>query len=270
MGRNRDFDDDEFSFDDEFEGGDLRSDAGGDADEFGFDDELGGLGEEEFGEFELPGEGEEFAFEEEQVAERPRTSRTFILLAAAMIILFVVGLIAVLILATRPPTLSQSALAATTVVAQNMTQEFFATQTAIANATFSFGQTQTALVPPTPTPTLTPTPTETPTQPVAPPTLNPTDVAATQVIEGLTQTAIASAQVTQVTPTVPVTRGPLTAEDVAMTATALAGLFLITPTAEIGTPIGGGTPVPTAAILPETGLIDDLVAGAAQGLARWS
>jgi hypothetical protein len=112
MGRNRDFDDDDFNFDDDFSfdddnGDQLRGGVGGDEDDLGdftFDDDLGTT--DDFEDIELGDEGGDFTFDEDEelVAEEDaggRSNRTFILLAGVMIVLFLAGLVAVIILATR-------------------------------------------------------------------------------------------------------------------------------------------------------------------------
>lgn len=96
---NRDdfFDDDLFGDDEEFE-----DDLGGD-DDFSFDDDEDFAFDDDEGidSFDDIGGDEDF-FEDEEVVERTGPSRTFIILAGMMILLMVVGLIVVLILATRP------------------------------------------------------------------------------------------------------------------------------------------------------------------------
>src|SRR5262245_4452825 len=69
--------------------------------------------------------------EEEQ--ER-RGNRTFVLLAVVMVILFVLGLLAVLFLATRPTGPNDAEKTATAVVAYNNTQQSFLDMTNTANA----------------------------------------------------------------------------------------------------------------------------------------
>jgi uncharacterized protein YraI/uncharacterized membrane protein YeaQ/YmgE (transglycosylase-associated protein family) len=159
-----DFDNfDDFTFDDD--NADLRSDVGGS--DFGsdlgsdfntaFDDELGEFDQDmdELDEFDEL--GDEFGFDEDEVEESSGPSRTFIMLAGAMIVLFIVSLIVVVVLATRPTGPSNTQMTASAVVAINSTRQVEATATAFANATLFAEQTIQAAA--SPTPTIPPAPT---------------------------------------------------------------------------------------------------------------
>ncbi len=247
-------DNDDFSFDD-FNGDD-------NGDDFRFDDELTP---------DLPPEDEGFGFEdrdmptlEEEGEEDQGLNRTFIIIATLMIILFVVGLAAVLFLVNReqPPTPNQ--LTATAIVEANATTAALLAASQTAAVEIAFAQTQTAAVPPTatPLPTVTPIPTDTPT-----PTVD-----ATQAFQNalLTQTAREATQTAEFLLTPP-TRPPLGQSDVALTATALA--LIINPPPTLGGGVASPTPEglrPTPGIgptaLPDTGLFDDLASSGAGGL----
>jgi hypothetical protein len=197
------------------------------------------------------------------------TNRTFVILAAVMILLFVAGLAAVLFLATREQPLTENQMTATFIVAFNATQAEFGNQTATAGAQLVLTQTAQALVPPTATATLVPT--DTPTEPPTP-TQDETQVAANAILTQQAQLATQQALETETAltqiasvPTLPT----LDTNDVALTATALAILLApgqgggeATPTQEggvvptVGTP---GKPLPTA--MPQTGFFDDVAAG---------
>src|SRR5262245_37424784 len=87
----------------------------------------GGLDEnEEFPDVGTDDEEMPSLAEEEQ---EQRGSRTFVLLAAVMVILFVLGLLAVLFLATRTTGPNDAEKTATYVVAYNATQSEFANMT---------------------------------------------------------------------------------------------------------------------------------------------
>lgn len=261
--------DDDFNFDDEdFLRGDVSGgDEGdtGDEGEFKFEDEFAEPGEEE--EFDLGEEefGEEFLEEEEEAgAPGGGPNRTFIIIAGVMIVLFIIGLIAVVLLATSPKGPSPIQLSATYVVAFNSTQSALLAQTQTQSA-IELAMTQTAAAAsptPSPTATFTPTPSETPTLSPTPAELNPTDAAATQFFLDQTATAIALAQGPTAIVGAPTIEPALAVQ---MTATALAQLLStpipsnLTPTREVGGAVSGG---PTA--LPGTGLFDDLAQGGTQ------
>lgn len=256
-------DDDDFNFDDD----DFKFDDKPNGDDFKFDDDAPDI---DLGE----GNDTGFGFESEDMPElnedgggAPRTNRTFIYIAALMIILFLIGLGAVLFLATRPTGPTPGQLTATAIVATNQAVEVFLQQTGTASVEIALAQTQTASVP---TATLTPVPpTREPTVTPTPeaPTLDATQAAAfallTQVANDATQTAIAA----QISPTVAAPNQ----DAVAATGTALAILLgqgggAVTEVAGIASPTseGGLVPVPTA--LPQTGFFDDIGAGSNVGL----
>lgn len=248
----RDLEDDDFNFDDF---GDEADDNGGTFD-FGDEPEDIGLDDEQGFNFE-----EDMPLIEEEGEEGGGPNRTFIIIAALMIGLFVIGLIVVLVLVSRPQAPTPTQLTATFIVQQNATVEaqLFATQTAA--VIIAQQLTETAAVPPTDTPLPTDTPFPTPTDT---PTLDPTELAA-QAFQ--TQTALELTQTAEFLLTPP-TQEALGPSDVALTATALAILLApptpgqgggeVTPTPEgfVPTP---GVVVPTA--LPQTGFFDDLAAG---------
>ena len=278
--------------------------------EFDFDDDFFGSDDDNTplpGDDELPaGFGDDFEDDMpviDQGGDESRGgNRTFIVLAAIMILLFLVGLGVVLFLATRDTGPTPNQLTSTYIADQNATIVAYANETATA-AVNILNATQTAEAY-TDTPSPSPSPTEPPT--VTPtPTTDPTDLAATLFIQqtqtaimqaGLaaqeTATAIAAAatlnaQMTEialltqqaaVTVTdvaiVPtgVTQPPISA--INLTATAIAGGFL-TQTAEAG--VGGGQPTPTVeggfgtpivrpTALPDTGLLDDVVGSGRDGI----
>lgn len=248
-------DNDEFNFDDDFEG--FRSDEG--LDNIDFDEGFGN----DLDDDDLP------PLEDEEVQESRGPSRTFIIIAAAMILLFVVALVAlVFILGNQGP--APVALTATaesgTIIAANATTFANATETAVAAEQFAleqtqvaFSLTQTALVPTaTPSPSPTPSPTATPTE----------DTAQQQAIALQTQAALDLTSTAEAGLVASPTREGVPADAVAQTATALASILQqptqeggggLVPTQEIAaTSIG---PLPTA--LPDTGLLDDIVGGGA-------
>lgn len=106
----------------------------------------------------------------------------------------------------------------------------------------------------------------TPTQEVAiAPTVDPTQLAAEAAMTAAAQaTALAGTGTPEILEPSPTGGGISSVQEVQQTATALFLAFQSSPTAEVGTPVGGGVVRPTA--LPDTGLLDDVVAGGAQGL----
>src|SRR5690606_22280364 len=154
------FDDDDFSFDDE--GATVANDEG-----FSFDDEEFDFGGDD-AEFDFGGD-DDITFEEEE--ERRGPSRTFIAIAAAMIILFLLALGALVVFMFQNQGPTDLEYTASAIVATNNKIAQFGQETATA-AVF-FAQTQTAqanltateLARPTETPTPTPTETATPTLP---------------------------------------------------------------------------------------------------------
>jgi cytoskeletal protein RodZ len=260
------FDDDDFSFDDDEGTTGANNEEG-----FSFDDEEFDFGGDE--EFDFGGD-DDITFEEEE--ERRGPSRTFIAIAAAMIILFLValGVLVLFVFNNQGPT--DLELTATSIVATNNRIAQFGQETATA-AVF-FAQTQTAqanltateLARPTNTPT--PSPTASPTATV-PPDL--TEAAAfamqTQAAFNLTATADAlnaSANATLTAQASGPTSPPTVAINaVAQTATALALILQPTVGGQVATPtIEGGQPPTLPTALPDTGLFDDLAAGGAGSL----
>ncbi len=248
----RDLEDDDFNFDDF---GDEADDNGGTFD-FGDEPEDIGLDDEQGFNFE-----EDMPLIEEEGEEGGGPNRTFIIIAALMIGLFVIGLIVVLVLVSRPQAPTPTQLTATFIVQQNATVEAQLVLTQTAAVIIAQQLTETAAVPPTDTPLPTDTPFPTPTDT---PTLDPTELAA-QAFQ--TQTALELTQTAEFLLTPP-TQEALGPSDVALTATALAILLApptpgqgggeATPTPEGLVPTPGAV-VPTA--LPQTGFFDDLAAG---------
>lgn len=276
--------------------------------EFDFDDDFFGGDDDNTplpGDDELPaGFGDDFEDDmpviDQGGDEQRGGNRTFILLAAVMILLFLVGLGVVLFLATRDTGPTPNQLTATAIANQNATTVAFANETGTA-AIGILNATQTAEAftdTPSPSPSPTTPPTVTPTA-----TQDPTNLAATLFIEqtqtaimqaGLaaqeTATAIAAqatlnaqatesalltqqAAVTEVVQVPSITAPPISA--INLTATAIAGGFLtqtavaagagggdLTPTAEGGF----GTPIVRPTALPDTGLLDDVVGSGRDGI----
>jgi hypothetical protein len=240
-----------------------------DNDDFNFPEDEGDFVADNQQDFDFGGDEEEFTFDEggldldDEVPELEEvdgereggTSRTFIIIAALMILLFVGGLAAVVLLGTNQ---GPSPFELTSAAIETANAEVQVALNASATQSFVNGQTQTAeaLFTPTPTPTEAPTraPTITPT-----PTLDATQQAALALTsQVLTQTSVALTDAAA-TPT------GQSVEDVQLTATALALLLGQgggpTPTAEVLTPGTPGTPsAPRPTALPDTGLFDDLAA----------
>lgn len=257
--------DDDFDFDDDLDSGTANEDFDfGEEDAFSFEDD----------EFNF-GDDEEIVFEEQE--ERQGPSRTFIIIAAAMIGLFVIALV-VLLLFALPSGPTEIELTSTAIAIQNATTIALGNETATQAVIIAQVQTEdanltaTALAQPTDTPT--PTPTDTPT---LPPTPDETEGAAiafmTQTQAAIDLAATSAAETAAAEEQAPV--GPPTIEinAVAQTATALAmilqptvngqgGGVVATPTIEGALP--GPGPLPTA--LPDTGLFDDLAAGNPAGV----
>jgi hypothetical protein len=126
-------------------------------------------------------------------------SRAFIIFAIALIFVFALGLITLLLLATRGQTVGPSPeeLTSTQVVLLNSTVEAQLAATQTQSVEF-LALTQTAAAAsPTPEPTLTPSPTEPPPTEELPPTADPTNIAQTQQAQAFSETATALAQPTQ-------------------------------------------------------------------------
>lgn len=174
--------------------------------------------------------------------ERTGPNRTFIIIAAIMIVFFVIGLIAVVLLATqqRPPSELEST--ATAIVATNQAVEIalLETQTQVA---VELVATQTAQAQPTNTPSPTPTNTPTTAPTVTPtPTIDPTDAEGTRVallavIPAPDQTATAIALNTGLTDA---------ERQAALNAIGLPGPFDLTATAVVAAVDAGILTIPEA------------------------
>ncbi|MCU0481170.1 MAG: hypothetical protein MUE54_08155 [Anaerolineae bacterium] len=291
-----DFDDDPFDDDGGSEGTkETPTNFGGDSD-FSFEEETTQFEDfDEFGDFDDI--EDDFTVEDEAEAqESGGPSRTFIILAALLVLLFLAGLVVVVILATRPRgpsaidlTRTQIALengqtlvafnATNTAKAVDVTQTFEAagtqsvlTATANANATSeagtlqAMGATETAQF--LTNEALSLAETQTAEFLLTQNALTPTfDFNAQQAdILAATQTAQANninATLTAIAGTnLPQTNN--TIGDVALTATAIANALRNQPTAEAITPTGGAivsrTPVPDPD-MPDSGLFDDFAGG---------
>lgn len=198
MSDRRDFDFDDDIFDDE---------PGGTS---AFDDDpaLGGSFDEDMPEIDA---------EPEQ-----RTNRTFVILAVAMILLFIIGIGVILAIATRPVGPTDAELTVTAIVGENQAVGTLAAQTATQDV-INLQLTQTALAA-TATPSDTASPTDTATSTPPPPTGTPdlTATAAFLLLNGteqalaLTQTALAQPTVTPTPlPTDPISIRNLFATEIA-------------------------------------------------------
>lgn len=260
-----DFDDDFFQDDDQFEfGGDEADLPAGLGDEF----------------------DEDMPFIEEEPDERSGGSRTFVVLAILMILLFIGGLALVLFLILRPPAITDVQLTSTQVVLLNMTVEAQLAGTQTLAREFEIMTLTAAAFTDTPSPTATDTPVTRPPTVTPTGTLDLTEMAATQNALNLAQTATAIALASLASPTPDLT---LTAqgfsptpsptvqvtsalEAVNQTATAIAGAFLTATAQAAGTAVvpvtsavtPGFTPVATA--LPDTGLFDTIATGGSEGV----
>jgi len=200
MGFNRNDlqDDDDFNFDDD----DFKFDDKPNGDDFKFDDDAPDIDLDD-------GKDSGFGFENEDMPELndggtapPRTNRTFIYIAALMIILFLLGLGAVLFLATQNQGPTPGQLTATAIVATNNAVQVLLNQTSTAAVDLSVAQTQTASVP-----TATPTPIPPTREPTVTPTTEPPTVDATQAFANALLTQVANeatqtAAAALITPTV--------------------------------------------------------------------
>jgi len=264
-------DDDDFNFDDD----DFKFDDQPNGDNFTFDDDAPDIDLDDGKDTGFGFEGEDMPELNEEGAAPARTNRTFVYIAALMIVLFLLGLGAVLFLATRPTGPTSGQLTATAIVATNQAVEVFLNQTATAAVEIAQIQTLTASAP-TPTPTITPSPTPSPTEtPTLPP---PTDATVEAANALLTQVGIDATETAKAANAVP-TVAPVDQNAVAATGTALAILLGqnnatlsdadLTATAAVGQG-GGAIPtqevgiVPTA--LPNTGFFDDVGNGSNIGL----
>lgn len=259
-------DDDDFNFDD---GDDFNFDDKPNGDDFKFDDEAPDIDLDDAKDTGFGFESDDMPELNEEGAPPTRTNRTFIYIAAIMIILFLLGLVAVLILATRPTGPTPLDMTRDAILTLNAQTLLLGQQTATAAVQIAFDQTQTASVP---TATLTPipptrVPTETPTP--EPPTLDATAAAVSALQTQAADQATQTAAFLLITPTVPAPDN----NAVSLTATALAAILGSNPTA-VDNGQGGGIasptsesnigPVPTQ--LPTTGFFDDIGAGSNVGL----
>jgi hypothetical protein len=216
--RPNDFDDDDFRFDD-------------DDDSFRFDDDNdinfnGGLGDDF--DADLP------TLDDDTDTEGRGPSRTFIIIAAVMIILFVVA-IGALVLISRPSGPTPIELTSTAIAIANATTIAQGLETATQGVVFGITQTQDALnatltaQAPTETPTPSPSPTATQT-----PTVDPTQVAATAIALN-TQIALTQAALPPALPTLSAAEAGL--ERIQQAATAVAAVLLTqVPGAVVGVP----------------------------------
>jgi len=291
-----DFDDDPFDDDGDSGGSNETPTNFGGGSDFSFEEETTQFDDfDEFGDFDEI--EDDFAVEDEAEAqESGGPSRTFIILAALLVLLFLAGLVVVVILATRPRgpsaidlTRTQIALengqtlvafnATNTAKAIDVTQTFEAvgtqsvlTATANANATLEAGTLQAMSVEETAQAqtreALSIVETQTAEFLLTQNALTPTfDLNAQQAsILAETQTAQANninATLTAIAGTsLPQTNN--TIGDVALTATAIANALRNQPTQENITPTGGAivsrTPVPDPD-MPDSGLFDDFAGG---------
>lgn len=302
-------DEDDFEFDDDFDFGDeenLFSDEGDPAPGGGFDfeDEGGDVNFDDIDSLDGFDDSDDLDFEEEE-EESGGANRTFIILALLMFLTFLCGIGVVLFLAffqdTGP---SDTALTATQIALENEGTIEAATQVAIVRATEAEEAAQTAAAEGTATEiarqtelpitataeaaltqeaatvialteialSATPTPLE-----VAVFDLPATQTAQAENIALTEQAAIALTEQAErdvPTETPPPPSEPLTGEQVALTATAIAQALIVgiptaTPDETIEEAVPGLPGVPdgppdTPEFLPETGLFDDLTSD--QGL----
>ncbi len=274
--------DDLRGFDDGF---DLDDDLGGDDsfDNFGAEDDLSGLDDDiDFGGGD---EYDEDFFDDEPREERSGPNRAFIILAAVMIIVFILALGLILFLATRddgPNAVEQTRVA---IEDFNATQAAFANQTATQSSILQTQEAEGAAEQATGTAVAFANETQvaqiaaTQTQDAldsVTPTLSPEEVSGTQTVEAFLDPTVTPVPVTN-TPEGPVATPTAQAtsdtSDVAATATALALLFEDpTPTIEGGDPgdgvataapttpggvPGGNNGGGTGGQLPQTGFFDE-------------
>lgn len=200
-----------------------------------------------------------FEEDEEESAGESGPSRTFLILAGIMIVLFVLGLGVLIFALSRPTGPTPFDLTATSIVETNVARQGLIDQTLTAQAE-ALNLTATATLftaTPTPTQTFTPSPTftETPTA-----TATPTEGLGPIVINTPTDEPSPTQEGGPVGPTATIGRSA-----VEQTATALAAIFStpieqVTPTPPLGGATTGGTSGSQGA-LPDTGLFDDLASG---------
>jgi hypothetical protein len=257
-------DDDDFNLGGDDNSFDFGDEAGGDDGGFDFGDEPANIG--------LDDDDAGFGFEDQDMPDIDDdddsgggggggVSRTFIIIAGVMILLFVLGLGAVVLISLNDNQLTEFDQKSTEIAQLNATTAANALLTETAKAIDAQTQTAialtpqaTATLPPTNTveiPTITPTPTEDATQAFA-------NALLTQQANELTLTA-QFLLTPQATNTVGFTQG-----DVELTATALALLLAPgtqQPTLVAGVPTQEGVPGVLPTQLPQTGFFDDLAAG---------
>ncbi len=262
MGFNRkdlegDDDNNEFNFEDT-EGDGLNN--------FAFDD--ADLNMDEAGDQGFGFEGEDMPAMDDDAQQQRGVSRPFLIIAILMIVLFIGGLVALVVIATGNNSPSPIQLTSTAITQLNATTEALGFATATAAAEVAFAQTQTAAAPtPTQPPTDTPAPTETPT-PAIQPTLDATQEAANALATQSARELEMTMQAATLTALAPTVTPGLSINDVQLTATALAILIGPgqgggggTPTQEGGLNITPFGPSPTPDALPQTGFFEDLAAG---------
>src|SRR4051812_19282357 len=155
-------DDDDFNFDDD----DFKFDEKPNGDDFKFDDDAPDIDLDDAKDTGFGFENDDMPELNEEGTPPTRTNRTFIYIAALMIILFLLGLGAVLFLATQNQGPSPVEETRSAIFTQNANTLLLAQQTQTAAVEIALAQTQTASVPtatatlepPTREPTLTPTP----------------------------------------------------------------------------------------------------------------
>lgn len=267
-----------------------------DDDFFGRDDEPPLRDDEEFPtDFGSDIEGDMPVIEDQQ--EGRGGNRTFIILAAVMIALFLCGLAVILFLAFQPRE-NPAELTRVAIEATNNQIATFAAETSTANAIIQTETADALLIAqaatetaaaytdtPSPTPSTTPSPTADQTSLAATANVAATQTAIALAGQAAAQTATAIAQQTisagaatnTNTPVPPATSTPgdLGLSAVNQTATRIASDFLTATAAAAG--VGGGevtptqeqpgfTPIPRATALPDTGLFDDIAGGGGIGL----
>lgn len=286
---------DEFDFDDDLFGDedDLRGGFDDDDSEISFDDDFSDDADLEIGDFDgLDEIDEDFLMEESSGGGGP--NRTFVLLAGAMIVMFVFGLIAVVILATRDTGPTPIEITRSFIETDNARQAAFLVQTqtqapldaaasetaqallnAEATATAEFNQTQQAF--------LIQTQTQAPLDQAATATqfvLDATTTAQAEIFANATATAQALTPAeTDEAPVGPSPTPPsgqqVSASDVAQTATALAAILQTpvqtgpeaTPTREVGGVFVPGTTGTGGVSMPDTGLFDSVNSERGMGIA---
>lgn len=256
-------DDDDFKFDDD----DFKFDDKPSDDAFKFDDDAPDIDLDDGKDTGFGFEADDMPELNEEGSPPPRTNRTFIYIAALMVILFLAGLVDVIFLATRDTGPSPIELTRSAIQTQNADTQILINQTSTASVLIAQAQTGTASVPtatltpipPTREPTITPTPEL--------PTLDATQAFANALLTQVANEATLTAAAALITPTV----AAPDANAVSLTGTALAILLGqgggATQVAGIASPTsegGGLVPVPTR--LPNSGFFDEVGTGNNLGL----